>query len=107
MEESHMLKSYQENILTFYDLFMHKKSFWYLMHTSDCTIPSDLQVSKENEVANEEKRRVAIIEGEVAKRRKECEEDLVKAEPALVAAKEALNTLNKVGQWWQESLMSW
>lgn len=55
-----------------------------------------MQVSKENEVANEEKRRVAIIETEVAKRRKECEEDLVKAEPALVAAKEALNTLNKV-----------
>ncbi|XP_069945104.1 dynein beta chain, ciliary-like [Cherax quadricarinatus] len=53
------------------------------------------KVSKENEVANEEKRRVAIIEAEVAKRRKECEEDLVKAEPALVAAKEALNTLNK------------
>lgn len=53
-------------------------------------------MSKENEVANEEKRRVAIIETEVAKRRKECEEDLVKAEPALVAAKEALNTLNKV-----------
>lgn len=54
------------------------------------------QVSKENEIANEEKRKVAIIEAEVAKRRKECEEDLVKAEPALVAAKEALNTLNKV-----------
>ncbi|KAK4326145.1 hypothetical protein Pmani_003309 [Petrolisthes manimaculis] len=53
------------------------------------------KVSKENEVANEEKRRVAIIETEVAKRRKECEEDLVKAEPALVAAKEALHTLNK------------
>lgn len=47
-------------------------------------------------MANEEKRRVAIIEAEVAKRRKECEEDLVKAEPALEAAKEALNTLNKV-----------
>lgn len=57
-------------------------------------------MSKENEVANEEKRRVAIIETEVAKRRKECEEDLVKAEPALVAAKEALNTLNKVTHWW-------
>ncbi|XP_063612420.1 dynein beta chain, ciliary-like, partial [Penaeus indicus] len=53
------------------------------------------KVSKENEIANEEKRKVAIIEAEVAKRRKECEEDLVKAEPALVAAKEALNTLNK------------
>ncbi|KAL7641741.1 UNVERIFIED_CONTAM: hypothetical protein RMT77_007615 [Armadillidium vulgare] len=53
------------------------------------------KVSIENEMANEEKRKVAIIEAEVSKRRKECEEDLVKAEPALVAAIEALNTLNK------------
>jgi dynein heavy chain len=54
------------------------------------------QVSKENETANEEKRRVALIEVEVGRRRVECEEDLVKAEPALTAAVEALNTLNKV-----------
>ena len=62
-----------------------------------------VQVSKENESANEEKRRVAIIEVEVGKRRVECEEDLVKAEPALLAAREALNTLNKVtqGSWHQ------
>ena len=39
---------------------------------------------------------MAVIEKEVAKRRKECEEDLAKAEPSLIAAKEALNTLNKV-----------
>ncbi|XP_076032504.1 dynein heavy chain at 93AB [Oratosquilla oratoria] len=53
------------------------------------------KVSKENEVAMDEKRKVALIEVEVAKRRKDCEEDLVKAEPALIAAREALNTLNK------------
>ena len=54
------------------------------------------KVSTEKEAADEEQRRVAIIEVEVGKRRMECEEDLVKAEPALQAAKEALNTLNKV-----------
>ncbi len=32
---------------------------------------------------------------EVAQRQRECEEDLVRAEPALVAAQAALNTLNK------------
>ncbi|KAF2355262.1 Dynein heavy chain domain [Trinorchestia longiramus] len=53
------------------------------------------KVVKENEVANDEKRKVALIELEVGKRRVECEEDLRKAEPALHAAIEALNTLNK------------
>jgi dynein heavy chain, axonemal len=32
---------------------------------------------------------------EVGQRQRDCEEDLVRAEPALVAAQEALNTLNK------------
>lgn len=31
----------------------------------------------------------------MSKKQKDCEEDLIKAEPALVAAQEALNTLNK------------
>lgn len=38
---------------------------------------------------------MAIIAKEVSKKQQDCEEDLVKAEPALVAAMEALNTLNK------------
>lgn len=33
----------------------------------------------------------------VGEKQKSCEEDLAKAEPALLAAQEALNTLNKVG----------
>ena len=37
-----------------------------------------------------------MIAEEVSKKQKDCEEDLVKAEPALLAAQEALNTLNKV-----------
>ncbi|RDD42081.1 Dynein beta chain, ciliary [Trichoplax sp. H2] len=53
------------------------------------------KVSKEKEIADEEEKKVALIAQEVAEKQKSCEEDLLKAEPALVAAKEALNTLNK------------
>lgn len=45
--------------------------------------------------ADEEEEKVAVITEEVSKKQKDCEEDLIKAEPALVAAQEALNTLNK------------
>lgn len=45
--------------------------------------------------ADEEEIKVGIIAEEVTKKQKDCEEDLVKAEPALLAAQEALNTLNK------------
>ncbi|XP_052121255.1 dynein beta chain, ciliary-like [Frankliniella occidentalis] len=53
------------------------------------------KVSREKAVADEEESRVAEIAKEVAKKQSDCEEDLVKAEPALVAAQEALDTLNK------------
>lgn len=46
--------------------------------------------------ADEEECKVGIIAVEVSKKQKDCEEDLRKAEPALTAAQEALNTLNKV-----------
>lgn len=46
-------------------------------------------------LADEEEEKVAVIAEEVSKKQKDCEEDLIKAEPALVAAQEALNTLNK------------
>ncbi|KAH0513436.1 Dynein heavy chain 11, axonemal [Microtus ochrogaster] len=39
---------------------------------------------------------VAAIQTEVSQKQRECEADLLKAEPALVAAKAALNTLNRV-----------
>ena len=37
-----------------------------------------------------------VITIEVGKKQRECEADLMKAQPALDAAKEALDTLNKV-----------
>jgi len=39
---------------------------------------------------------VQVINADVAKKQKACQEDLAKAEPALIAAKNALGTLNKV-----------
>ncbi|XP_037924668.1 dynein beta chain, ciliary isoform X3 [Hermetia illucens] len=53
------------------------------------------KVQKEKALADEEEMKVAIIADEVSKKQKDCEEDLLKAEPALLAAQEALNTLNK------------
>ncbi|NXE57526.1 DYH17 protein, partial [Casuarius casuarius] len=49
------------------------------------------KVSKEKAIADEEERKVQ----NVAEKQRACETDLAKAEPALVAAQEALNTLNK------------
>ncbi|CAH1986862.1 unnamed protein product [Acanthoscelides obtectus] len=53
------------------------------------------KVSIEKNLADEEEEKVATIAEEVSKKQKDCEEDLRKAEPALIAAQEALNTLNK------------
>lgn len=53
------------------------------------------KVQHEKQLADEEELKVGIIAEEVSKKQKDCEEDLVKAEPALLAAQEALNTLNK------------
>lgn len=53
------------------------------------------KVSIEKTLADEEEIKVGIIAEEVSKKQKDCEEDLVKAEPALLAAQTALNTLNK------------
>ncbi|VEN40996.1 unnamed protein product, partial [Callosobruchus maculatus] len=53
------------------------------------------KVSIEKNLADEEEEKVATIAEEVTKKQKDCEEDLRKAEPALIAAQEALNTLNK------------
>lgn len=53
------------------------------------------KVQTEKMLADEEEQKVAIIAEEVMQKQKDCEEDLIKAEPALLAAQEALNTLNK------------
>ncbi|XP_073516352.1 dynein axonemal heavy chain 9 isoform X1 [Phyllobates terribilis] len=53
------------------------------------------KVGKEKAMADEEEKKVAVIAEEVGKKQRDCETDLAKAEPALVAAQEALNTLNK------------
>ncbi|WAR03796.1 DYHC-like protein [Mya arenaria] len=53
------------------------------------------KVSKEKAIADEEEKKVTKINDEVTKKARDCSADLAKAEPALLAAKEALNTLNK------------
>lgn len=57
------------------------------------------KVSREKAIADEEEQKVALIMTEVKQKQKDCEEDLAKAEPALIAAQAALNTLNKVGKF--------
>ncbi|KAG8573239.1 hypothetical protein GDO81_012334 [Engystomops pustulosus] len=54
------------------------------------------KVSQEKTIADAEEQKVASIQTEVSVKQKDCEDDLMKAEPALVAATDALNTLNKV-----------
>uniref|UniRef100_A0A2K6TF76 Dynein axonemal heavy chain 11 n=1 Tax=Saimiri boliviensis boliviensis TaxID=39432 RepID=A0A2K6TF76_SAIBB len=54
------------------------------------------KVSREKTIADAEERKVTAIQTEVFQKQRECEADLVKAEPALVAATAALNTLNRV-----------
>ena len=53
-------------------------------------------VSQEKASADEEKIKVDQINIDVRAKQIDCEQDLKKAEPALIAAQEALNTLNKV-----------
>ncbi|XP_045680245.1 dynein axonemal heavy chain 9 isoform X1 [Phyllostomus hastatus] len=53
------------------------------------------KVSREKALADKEEQKVALIMLEVEQKQKDCEEDLAKAEPALIAAQAALNTLNK------------
>ncbi|XP_064890245.1 dynein axonemal heavy chain 17 isoform X3 [Columba livia] len=53
------------------------------------------KVSKEKAIADEEELKVQAINTVVTEKQRACETDLAKAEPALVAAQEALDTLNK------------
>ena len=55
------------------------------------------KVGKEKAIADSEEQKVQVINAEVSVKAADCERDLAKAEPALLAAQEALNTLNKVG----------
>ena len=73
----------------------HMYAYVHCSHTLPDNFPTP-QVSKEKEVADEEEQKVAKINEEVSKKQRDCEQDLAKAEPALKAAAEALNTLNKV-----------
>lgn len=54
------------------------------------------KVSKEKAIADEEEKKVQVIKDDVSKKASDCERDLAKAEPALLAAQAALDTLNKV-----------
>ena len=51
----------------------------------------------------QEEQKCNVIAEEVARKQKDCEQDLAKAEPALIAANEALDTLNKV---WAELIIN-
>lgn len=53
------------------------------------------KVTKEKEFADGEEKKVAVIAHEVGIKQADCERDLAAAEPALIAAQTALNTLNK------------
>ncbi|CAH1795230.1 unnamed protein product [Owenia fusiformis] len=53
------------------------------------------KVSKEKAIADAEEEKVNKINEEVTKKAADCERDLAKAEPALIAAQAALDTLNK------------
>ncbi|XP_065418969.1 dynein axonemal heavy chain 17 isoform X1 [Chrysemys picta bellii] len=53
------------------------------------------KVSKEKVIADEEELKVQVINTNVTEKQRACETDLAKAEPALLAAQEALDTLNK------------
>ncbi|XP_023241581.1 dynein beta chain, ciliary-like isoform X1 [Centruroides sculpturatus] len=53
------------------------------------------KVKAEKKIAAEEKDKVEAITIEVSKKKEDCEKDLAKAEPAVIAASEALNTLDK------------
>lgn len=64
--------------------------------TTDFYLLFDYQVSKEKAIADGEEKKVAVIAKEVGEFQISCEQDLLKAEPALAAAQDALNTLNKV-----------
>ncbi|MEE6466367.1 hypothetical protein FKM82_006924 [Ascaphus truei] len=54
------------------------------------------KVSQEKTIADAEEQKVASIQVEVSVKQKDCEDDLTKAEPALIAATAALNTLNRI-----------
>jgi dynein heavy chain len=53
------------------------------------------KVTKEKEIAGGEQAKVAEIEKTVTAKAQDCERDLTRAMPALKAAEEALNTLDK------------
>ncbi|XP_078510049.1 dynein axonemal heavy chain 17 isoform X2 [Lissotriton helveticus] len=54
------------------------------------------KVSNEKQIADEEEKKVQVINLNVMEKQRQCEIDLAKAEPALQAAQQALNTLNKI-----------
>ena len=54
------------------------------------------KVMKEKAIADVEEEHVVAFSEEVEKKASDCQRDLAKAEPALIEAKNALATLNKV-----------
>ena len=54
-----------------------------------------VKVNKEKDIAGIEEEKVSVLSKEVGKKKDDCERDLAKAEPALIAAQAALDTLSK------------
>ncbi len=54
------------------------------------------KVSKEKAIADDEEKKVTVIKKDVSEKQASCSADLARAQPALDAAKAALDTLNKV-----------
>ena len=77
---------------------MHRKKNEEADHLIKVVGIETQNVSQEKTSADEEKIKVDQINIDVRAKQIDCEQDLKKAEPALIAAQEALNTLNKVGK---------
>jgi dynein heavy chain len=54
-----------------------------------------VKVNKEKDIAAVEEEKVSVLSKEVGQKKSDCERDLAKAEPALIAAQAALDTLSK------------
>ena len=68
----------------------------YRTHHSQLQVRTEREgVERETENANIEADKVAIIQNEVSRKQADAETDLAKAEPAVLAAMSALDTLDK------------
>lgn len=80
------------NLLKFVELILEEKKYFVFFQV----VASETEkVTREKEIAGGEQAKVAEIEKSVTAKAQDCERDLTRAMPALKAAEEALNTLDK------------